>query len=253
MTKPIGTFPFGAQVHNLVQTDRTPKDVFILGVYASAVHARWVNANGKTLVNAFAVASEPYIFWRGENAESIIGKIQIPQAIGKLIPAKRTFNGPSGIALDNLILKPLSLTRNDVWLCDLVPHSCVNIAQERAIEREYLPIAKEYDLPIPSVPSLPRPLTDENRRKHIASEINESNAHMLILLGDIPIRGFLNYYDKRWKKLSDFIAYGQVHETKIQNRRISVLPLAHPRQIAKLGQSSSYWFEVHQKWIHTKS
>ena len=34
-------FPFGETVKRLLQEDRTPKKVFVLGVYASAVHARW--------------------------------------------------------------------------------------------------------------------------------------------------------------------------------------------------------------------
>ena len=34
-------FPFGEELKPLRQQDRTPKKVFVLGVYASAVHARW--------------------------------------------------------------------------------------------------------------------------------------------------------------------------------------------------------------------
>lgn len=34
-------YPFGEIVQPLVQKDRTAKQVFVLGVYASAVHARW--------------------------------------------------------------------------------------------------------------------------------------------------------------------------------------------------------------------
>jgi hypothetical protein len=67
----FGTLPFGQPVCEVLQSDRDPKDVFVLGVYASAVHARWIDAAGKTVVKALAVASEPYIFWRGDNAESI--------------------------------------------------------------------------------------------------------------------------------------------------------------------------------------
>lgn len=33
-------YPFGEEVHKVVQQDRSPKKVFVLGVYASAVHAR---------------------------------------------------------------------------------------------------------------------------------------------------------------------------------------------------------------------
>lgn len=34
-------FPFGSELKKVIQTDRTAKKVFILAVYASAVHARW--------------------------------------------------------------------------------------------------------------------------------------------------------------------------------------------------------------------
>ena len=36
-------FPFGETVKPLVQEHRTPKKVFVLGVYENAVHARWMN------------------------------------------------------------------------------------------------------------------------------------------------------------------------------------------------------------------
>ena len=48
-------YPFGETVHPLVQQDRTPKKVFVLGVYASAVHARWKQGN-KIICQALAVA-----------------------------------------------------------------------------------------------------------------------------------------------------------------------------------------------------
>lgn len=40
MMTQLGTFPFGLPVTKVVEMDRTPKRVFVLGVYASAVHAR---------------------------------------------------------------------------------------------------------------------------------------------------------------------------------------------------------------------
>jgi hypothetical protein len=42
-------FPFGQPVNKVVQNNRTPKQVFVLGVDASAVHAKWIDANGKNL------------------------------------------------------------------------------------------------------------------------------------------------------------------------------------------------------------
>ena len=44
----IGIFPFGQPVQEIVQTNRSHKQVFVLGVYASAVHARWIGIDNKT-------------------------------------------------------------------------------------------------------------------------------------------------------------------------------------------------------------
>ena len=62
-------YPFGEYVQSLVQEDRTPKKVFVLGVYASAVHAKW-KRNGTIVCQALAVASEPRIFWDGDTEEA---------------------------------------------------------------------------------------------------------------------------------------------------------------------------------------
>ncbi len=246
-------FPFGQPVQEVVQAERSPKPVFVLGVYASAVHARWVSANNKTIVTALAVASEPYIFWRGENAESIIREIDIPRDIGQLLPADRQFNGPSGLALDKLILEPLGITRTEAWLCDLVPHSCANPAQAKAIERAYLPLVKKYKLPLPTAHPVPTKLTDEIRRNAILDELQQSGASTLILLGDQPVRWFLSYLDSRWQRLSDFMrdgcGYGTIHRANIDRKPIDILPLAHPRQIAKLGHASPIWYKHHQDWL----
>jgi uracil-DNA glycosylase len=246
---PLGTFPFGQPLLPVRQEDRTPKRVFILGVYASAVHARWVGPDGKTVVNAMAVASEPYIFWRGDDANEIISRIDIPPEVGTLAPAPANLNGPSGIALDELFLTPLGFDREDAWLCDLVPHSCVNPSQAKAIERSYEPLREQYDLPEHSIPPVPTTLADDQRRGEILQELQDSQAETLILLGDQPIKWFLRYYDKRWMKLSDFQPYGQRHRADIDGMTIDVLPLVHPRQAARLGASSKHWHEAHQQWM----
>lgn len=250
-------FPFGQKVKMVTQQDRTPKRVFVLGVYASAVHAQWIGAENKTKVKALAVASEPYIFWRGDRADEIIEQIDIPIELGKLIPAHKQFNGPSGIALDEMILEPLGINRSDVWLCDLVPHSCVNPSQRKAIINNYEPHIEEYNLPTPSVPEVPGQLTNGKQRAAILDEFIESDADTLILLGDKPIIWFLHHFDHRWNRLSDFSrdenSYGQLHSTQIKGKAIKILPLAHPRQIAKLGQSSVKWYEYHQVWIQQSS
>ena len=163
------------------------------------------------------------------------------------------YNGPSGIALDKQFIHPLGLTREDVWLSDLVPHSCLNPSQEAAIERDYIDLMSQHNLPTVTLPTVPYELADDTRRSEILAEINESQADILILLGDKPIRWFLNAYDKRWKTLLKFgttpETYGRLHPTSLNGHSIQVLPLAHPRQTAKLGRSSRKWFDLHAHWI----
>lgn len=246
-------FPFGQPVRKVEQKDRTTKRAFVLGVYASAVHAKWIGADGKSIIRAVAVASEPEIFWRGEGAENTLRKIKIPKEVGRLEPAESRYNGPSGKALDDLILRPLGLERESVWLCDLVPHSCENSQQRKAIESKYLPIASEYGLPSPTVPPVPLVLADEHRRNAILRELAESRSETLILLGDKPIKWFLRYFDSRWGRLADFVSetqlYGRTFDTEILGKRINILPLAHPRQIAGLGKSSPLWRNRHSEWV----
>ncbi len=247
------TFAFGEPVRLVQQQDRTPKRVFVLGVYASAVHARWVDAQGTTRISALAVASEPYIFWRGDGVTDILSRIKISAALGELrVPASK-LNGPSGIAVDEHFLHPLGLARADAWLCDLVPHSCLNPRQKAALEREYQPLVDQYALPEVTLPPVPTLLADDRRRREITAELEESRADTLILLGDQPVRWFLKAFDARWRNLADFgvdrTAYGRLHQTRIGNKAYRVLPLVHPRQAAQLGTHSQDWHALHVNWL----
>ena len=249
----LGTFPFGQPVRLVAQESRDRKRVFVLGVYASAVHARWLDAAGQEVVKALAVASEPSIFWRGEGADTIVRQISVPPTVGKLEAADERYNGPSGIALDEYFLRPLGVTRSDVWLCDMVPHSCVNLWQQAAIERAYLDVVRRHGLPIPSVPAVRKELCDESRRQAILAEIKESAAECLVLLGDQPIKWFLSRFDCRRRRLADFgctqASYGRMHAVRIGAKEMAVLPLAHPRQVARLGKSSAAWHGLHGAWV----
>jgi uracil-DNA glycosylase len=223
--------------------------VFVLGVYASAVHARWLAPDGSEIVKALAVASEPYIFWKGDGAEQIISKIKIPKTVGTLTPAHEQFNGPSGLALDQYILAPLGVKREDAWLCDLVPHSCVNSSQQQAIDRAYMPLIAKHGLPVPSVPQVPAMLADDARRTQILDELRASKAELLILLGDEPLRWFLRFFTALPKRLAQFKEYGRPHPAEIDGLKLRVMPLAHPRQVAKLGLSAQRWYLQHQRWM----
>ncbi|MGB5075826.1 MAG: hypothetical protein WBQ23_16970, partial [Bacteroidota bacterium] len=160
-------FPFGNRLKKVVQKDRSPKKDFVLGVYASAVHARWRDAKGKVLVQALAVASEPEIFWKGEGAEKIIKRIKLPEGIGTLEAAAEQYNGPSGNALDTHILAPLERKREDVWLCDCVPWSLRNPSQDSAIQKHYAPLSAAGLVPEATIPSAKdhQGISDDRRKE----------------------------------------------------------------------------------------
>jgi len=252
-------FPFGNKLEKVKQTDTTPnKDVFVLGVYASAVHARWVDAEGNEKVKALAVASEPCIFWNGDDAEKIISSIIIPKELGKLeAPKVKSLNGPSGVALDELFLKPLGYKREKAWLCDLLPESRVNVQQRKVIEKYYTnDIIKKFNLSPASIPDFNENELEQNaptRHLDILNELESSGAKMIILLGDLPIRWFLYFFDKRYKKLSDFgttpETYGKRHKITLNGKEYSVCPLCHPRNAARLGTFSKEWSNLHNQWI----
>lgn len=249
----LGTFPFGQPVCRLIQRDRTKKRVFVLGVYASAVHARWIDADGRQRIGAVAVASEPEIFWRGDAgaAHTIISGIALPREAGHLVPASAQLNGPSGKALDELFLRPLGLVRDDAWLCDLVPFSCMNEKQSLALKREYDPVKQAFGLPDYSWPLLPDKLADERRRAEIQSEVTASDARIVITLGDQPLKWFTRHYGtestlSRYERVPN--EYGRLHSFRMAGREMKLLPLVHPRQAARLGGHSPMWAALHEQW-----
>lgn len=245
-------FPFGQPLKMVEQIDRTPKTAFMLGVYASAVHAKWIDSNGNLKVQALAVASEPEIFWTGENAAEIISEIKIPKELGRLLPANSNLNGPSGRAIDTQYLHPLNLNRKNTWLCDLLPESRVNENQRAAINKYYTPdLIQKYNLLPATIPDFTKDISD-GRREQILKELEESKAETIILLGDQPIFYFLRFYSKpSYPSLESFGSingtYGKGHSIKINSKAYNVIPLCHPRQAFSYGNKK--WKELHDNWV----
>ena len=246
-------YPFGEPLHPCVQKDRTKKKIFVLGVYASAVHARWKRDN-QIICQALAVASEPEIFWDGnpKEAEEIIRRIEIPKDLGTLEPAGSQLNGPSAKVLDEHILAPLGFDRKDAWLCDCLPETRLNPGQLKVIREKYNPLIREYGLNEVTIPRRPSSFCNAERAEEIVKELIESKAELLVLLGDIPIDQFLKRIVKvPYRTLGEYVdlyGYGNPVEAVIEDKPIRILPLAHPRQIGALGAHSERWHNAHKEW-----
>ncbi len=252
MYKDLGVFPFGKAVVEVRQADDSPKSVFILGVYASAVHARWIGANGRELVKSLAVCSEPEIFWNGSNQDLIIERIIVPNNAGKLKPSH--LNGESGKALDKHFLAPLLLKRSQVWLSDLLPffHVRPGSNQEKRIHDTYNNLAVEKGWPVANIRKLSTKFeTTVERVYEIVAELVLSGADILITLGDDPLRLFTSRFDQSHRtSLNEYTTYGNTYKIEIDGRSLLHLPLVHPRQAGRLGNHSSKWSDLHDHWKH---
>jgi hypothetical protein len=253
-SNPTHQFPFGAPLLTLEQRPLPVAEVFVLGVYASAVHARWVNPDGTTRVQALAVASEPSIFWSGDGEAEIIKSIAIPPEAGYLEVPSSGMNGPSGTALDRLYLKPLGCTRETAWLCDLLPQSRLNTGQAEAIRGRYTPVAQRLNLPEASIPPVPKRFASRARAEQIAEEFLRSRAPTLITLGDVPLKefvcalGLINQASiAKFGTAAD--QYGRRHPLQLDGHHFELLPLVHPRQAAKLGLHHPMLAAAHDAWV----
>lgn len=200
---------------------------------------------GRQKIGAVGVASEPEIFWLGglDDTQKIIAAIRLTPGAGRLTPASDHLNGPSGRALDKRFLAPLGLSRGDAWLCDLVPHSCMNDSQARALEMKYDPLREQIGLPAYDWPLLPVQLADSSRRSEIERELAD-RIEVIVTLGDQPLKWFTRFHGSATvlSKYGRTVAtYGRPHPITIAGREMKLLPLVHPRQAARLGGHSAGW------------
>ena len=249
----IYQYPFGERSLPLTQEDRSPKKVFVLGVYASAVHARW-KKGGEVICEALPVADEPVLFWDGnpEEEKEIISRIRIPEELGVLEPVGNRINGPVSRVLDEDILAPLGFARDDAWLCDCLNEARLFPSEYIEIRDKYNPLIKEYDLNDVTIRKRPVVFCDDRRAREISEEIIESQAELLVLLGDIAIGQFLRKAAKvPYRTLQDYseeYGYGNRSEVTIRGKQIEILPVAHPRQIGVYGAYNEKWHKAHMEW-----
>lgn len=241
-------FPFGRR-HAATPPQRPSgkAEVFVVGVYASAVHAAWYGPEGGRLCQALAVAPEPWSFWDGEDAEERLQDIiaAMPLEAGRLVPARPQFNGPTGRALKEHYLEPLGNPSS--WITDLHPGYYVSEANAAAIEQHYKPLVEELGLPIAELPSRPpavRP--DQDRIDELEQEFLKSGAEVVVTLGNEPIPVL---FEEGRDRLS-MGDYGRLEERRFLGRHaVQALHLVHPRQAAALGKSSKTWSRVHADWV----
>ena len=237
---PPSRFPFGATLRPVAPSASCPRRVFVLGVYSSALHARWKYGPGpRDYVAALAVDNEPSPFWNGSDEEELIARVHPP--FGTLHPAPQ--NGASGKVLDNEYLFPLDVDRRDCWITDLHNQYLARENQREAFERAF----KHARQPAPPWKLPPRIGTltlSPSRRGELKDEFQAARPSWLLTLGEEPLSALgLPSLDKP--------GYGVPRLVTLWGRSVCHIAFTHPRNAGRLGKSSPAWYEVHQQWKHT--
>lgn len=247
----LGNFPFGENIVRLTQKDRSPKRFFLIGSYASAVHALWFDLSGKMVTRSLAVANEPEILWAGNSFEAltVITRVKCPLDAGRLTDAGKRMNGGIGRLFHSEILKPLNIFRSDVWFSLLIPFTIANKGQRKALNR-YNRSCEKFRLPPSSIlPSnIKTSLITEKRISDLIEELEESKAEIIITLGDLPLHHFIKLFNPYIDKLDSFERYGQIHDIKIKDKNYRLLPFYHPKSGENIGAYTEKWRRVHFDW-----
>lgn len=258
MAEERGRFPFG-----MPATRRPPRgrengaDLFVLGVYPSALHVRWTRPDGE-VVGALAVDDEPEVFWDGADADKRIATWQ--EAVGwsnewgKIGAAGG--NGSSGRSVVENVLVPLGVSPDRTWFTDCLPTYFVKAgkgSQGERIRSVYDEFAASHaalrpaDLPKRPAPSVLVERAIRNEGAGLLGEIRRSGAARIVTLGQEAADVLAEIAELDRVQLDCGASYGTARPLAVDHQSFDWIPLTHP------GNRTSRWVERHARWAADRS
>lgn len=224
-----------------------------MGVYPSAFHVAWTappeldprpaSGRGRPTIASLAVDVEPVVFWDGrepdpnELLEKWKSKVHFINDWGTVAVGN---NGPSGAALVENALTPLSLSPDEVAFTDAVPWFFVKGgagSQGQAINERFNPIAENMGATTGALPDRPtharlvKSASEEPRRSSLRAEIVAAKAPLVITLGQEALDAILAVADTCagvQSRLAATDTYGVRGELVVDGFQAELLPLVHP-------------------------
>lgn len=253
-----GRFPFGQPA-----TRRPPRapaelaDLFVLGVYPSALHVRWTRPDGQ-VVGALAVADEPEVFWDGADADQRIAQwrdaVDWQDSWGRTGAAGG--NGSSGRVVASKVLDPLGVSPDRTYFSDCLPNYFVKTgagSQGQRIRTVYNEFAATVGEPLhlADLPDRPKPgqlveraIRDE--RNELLDQIQQSGAARIVTLGQEAADVLVGIAGLAEINLGTRLDYGAPRKAIIGTRALEWIPLTHP------GNRTPHWVARHDEWARVQ-
>lgn len=253
-----GTFPFGRPVLPSPPSTGARRRWYVLGAYPSGLHVRWTTPASfeRMSLAAMIVDNEPVPLWdgsdAGERTDAWMQAVEWQEEWGSVLAVPR-HNGPSGRWVDEHILQPFRLTRDDVCISDCLDTSRLTPGQARRLADTYDPVASALGLPectLQPVPASESAIVREAREGHLErlrGELRASGASKVVTLGNAALRVLREVVDvpaqEGLSRLSHD-GYGTSLRAAFEGHSIEWIPLVHPRY----GERHPEWAATHHKW-----
>ena len=253
---PVLQFPFGMPVKERVPWIQAARRAYVLGAYPSALHVYWRPPKPYRPIQAIAVDNEPDFFWNGGNEEAITAEWQkeigFSEQWGEVFCAGK-LNGSSGLWVDENILNPFHLARNEnVWISDCLTTYRSSTGVKARLEDTYLPFAQKANLPVPLLGEHPgeeeivrEALSQQKNR--LRSELYAAKPEMVITLGNAALRvmrELVDFATAPAKLAASMEVYGKPIAIQIEGKLRAVwYPLAHPAAPKVYQQAHICWIE----------
>lgn len=255
----MSRFPFGRPAaRRPPRRPDGPAELFVLGVYPSALHVRWVLPDGSDTVGALAVDDEPVVFWDGAGTDTLIAdwqnNVEWRPEWGTVGAAGG--NGSSGRRVHQHVLTPLGVEPERAYFTDCLPAYFVKTgpgSQGERIRAVYDTSAATTGGALAPADLPPRPSTRElvartvnEERGTLLAQLAEAGAPAIVTLGQEAADVFAALTDTPPLVLNTGPAYGHPATVRADGRQLEWIALTHP------GNRTPAWADRHRRWVQNQ-
>jgi hypothetical protein len=245
-------FPFGRPVLRRRPSAKSKRRIYVLGAYPSALYIAWWSPARKG-VRALPVDNEPTSFWSGvdEKAQIDAWRRVVHFRVGEWgeVETADEPNGKAGRWLDDNVLAPLGVTRDEACLSYCLDTYCADGAALFAVNERYQPFAREAGLPQAHLAPRPRDgalvetTLEAEHRERLLHELSVVVPELVITLGNAAFRVLRAIAEVKggFGRLHADDRYGVMRPLAIGKRNTQWLALTH-------HDTAAVYVEAHARW-----